>query len=405
MKPPTKTNNTIRLTKWLASLAAFAALTGSGGVDAQTWETVLDYQFVSGLESGGWSIAADTAGNVFAGGDGWYSATSYVFEGLVLKTDTTGTTWQFSDDTNPSRNLYSGSVLFGVGVDYSGNAYSVGGLGGYWLVRKSSDGGSHWSTVDSFQYASGASPVAYGFGADGSGNIFVAGTATDKTGSWHWVVRKSSNAGQSWATVDDLKGGYARTVCSAPGGIFAVGQSASGTWLVRRSVNGGATWSTVDTLSATGVADGACSDNSGNIYVAGLAFITTQPATKHTAAQGYGAWVIRRSSDGGATWSTVDQFSEGTGFSARGWGMAKDSAGHPVAVGCANDTQGVQHWLVRRPDSSGVWQTVDDFQPGYGAAAVGVARDAAGNLLVTGSASDAMKTDHWIVRRLPYAAP
>jgi len=322
----------------LKKLFTLSAVTLLGAIPlksaAQTWQTVLDYQFVSGYGSSGWSIAADTAGNVFAGGIGYYPAgTSSSYDGLVLRTDTTGTTWQFSDDTNPSRSLYQNSMVFGVGVDSSGNAYSVGYLtpacskiscpASYWVVRKSSDGGISWSTVESFQYASGQGATAYGFGADGSGNIFVAGTASDKTGN-HWVVRKSSNAGQSWATVDVLNGGYARTVCCAPGGIFAVGQSPSLTWLVRRSVNGGVTWSTVDTLSATGTADGACSDNSGNIFVAGVAFITTQPATKHTPAQGYGAWVTRRSSDAGATWSTVDQFSEGTGLNARGWGMAQD---------------------------------------------------------------------------------
>jgi hypothetical protein len=397
MKRHVKTTTTIRLTPWLASLAVLAALTGSGSVHSQTWQTVLDYQFISGLESGGFSIAAGTLGNVFTGGFGYYAAGNS-YDGLVLKVDTTGATWGLSDDTDLSRSLYGSSVVRTVGMDSKGNVYSVGPLnprcsknscpGSDWLVRKSSDGGATWSTVDLFQYPSGKGAYPWGLGADGSGHIFVAGNATDKGGFDHWIVRASANAGQSWTMVDDVKGGYPRGVYFAPGiGLFVVGgQNSSLIWSVRRSLDGGATWSTVDAPFA-GRASGACSDSQGNVYVVGVAS---------------GQWVVRRSTDGGNTWLSVDQIAN-----AIGEGIGRDSAGNPVAVGEANDAQGVSHWSVRRPDSSGVWQTIDDYQlaPGYGSGAFGVVTDVAGNLLVVGGASDAANTGHWIVRRLPSAAP
>ena len=137
-------------------------------------------------------------------------------------------------------------------------------------------------------------------------------------------------------------------------------------------------------------------DSQGNVYVSGSMFITTQAATKHTAAQGYYAWITRKSSDGGNTWSTVDSFSytQNTGgYGPVGIGM--NAAGNVVVVGNSSG-----HWIVRTPDPSGAWHTIDDFQlsPGYRASASGAATDAAGHLLVAGSANDSTGI-HWIVRR------
>jgi hypothetical protein len=73
-----------------------------------------------------------------------------------------------------------------------------------------------------------------------------------------------------------------------------------------------------------------------------------------------------------------------------------------VLVGRGADAQGKLHWLVRTVDSSGVWQTVDDFQlgPGYTASASKVATDVAGNLLVSGSAYEMADTPTaWAARR------
>src|SRR5947208_1580147 len=116
-----KTNRTIRLTKRIASIAALATSIGTQTVEAQTWQTVLDYQFVPGQGSGGLCIAAGRSGNVFAGGDG-DNAVGTVF-GLVLRTDTTATSWYLSDDTNPSANQYSSSTVRGIGIDSNGNVY------------------------------------------------------------------------------------------------------------------------------------------------------------------------------------------------------------------------------------------------------------------------------------------
>ena len=402
--------------KKLFTLSAAALLAAAPAkITAQTWQTVLDYQFTAGKYSVGEGIAVDGLGNVFSGGTG--TDASGAAHGLVLKTDTTQVNWFLSDDSNPSP-TQDKSYMYGVGVDASANVYSVGALAPNstgipsWYVRKSLDSGLTWSTVDLYQYAAGKMAYAQDFTADNSGNIYAVGwgydAGTKKTPSnIHWLVRKSADGGKTWALVDDVPGQQACHAGFIPGvGVFVVGDanSAHPSWMVRRSLDAGATWSTVDGPFAQSGASGVCGDSKGNIYVAGEQYIITQPATKVTAAQGYYAWVTRKSSNGGATWSTVDTFAYAPNKSAGAKGSGTDSAGNVVVVGYAIDAQNRQHWIVRRLGLSG-WLTVDDFQlAGYGGNATATATDAAGNLLVTGfgiapDSNGTLQYD-WIARKL-----
>jgi hypothetical protein len=58
-------------------------------------------------------------------------------------------------------------------------------------------------------------------------------------------------------------------------------------WYVRRSLNGGVTWSTVDTYLG-GSARGIGADGAGNVYVVG---------------SNAGHWIVRRSNNGGGSWT------------------------------------------------------------------------------------------------------
>jgi hypothetical protein len=404
-----------------AALAATILMTGPQ-IKAQSWETVLNYQYVAGTAAGGRSIAADASGNVFSGGYG--NDASGIAHGTVFRTDTSQASWYFSDDTNPSAAEYR-SYIRHVGLDANGNWYSIGQLfpltpdnSGipYWYVRKSSDNGLQWSIIDTFQYAPGQWVNPTGFAADDSGNIYVAGwaraasTRKNQPGNLHWLVRRSTDAGQKWELVDDLEGPQSGFGVGGAGfvrgaGIFVVGDEFTGGpgWRVRRSISGDpGTWSTVDGPIAYGAAAGVGSDSQGNIYVVGSMFITTATKPKLT---GYYAWATRKSNDGGITWSTVDSFSYAPNQSADANGIGRNSAGDVVVVGGATDAQGKRHWIVRTHDSSVSWRTVDDYvlAPGYWAGASGVATDATGNLLVSGAANDATG-GHWIVRRLANTA-
>lgn len=415
-----KQNKVFNSDAWLIALASLLLLVPTKS-SAQNWTTVLDYQYIIGASSGGNCIAADALGNVFSGGVGY--PPSGFGSGLVLRTYTGLESWFMSDNSNPSSPQY-GSEVNGLAFDSLGNLYSSGTLyspctktscpGSQWYIRMSSDAGASWTTMNLFQYTTGKSCGAGSIAADLSGNIFVVGTASDANGVHHWVVRKGANAGQTWSSVDDLPSAGALGIGFVPNvGLFAVGQmsttiksknssTTTSSWLVRRSLDGGSTWSTVDLLQppAGYGADGysVVGDVSGNVYVAGNTTILVGTGRTSTYVS---EWLVRRSSDGGNSWSTVDAFSYVSGKSSVLSAIGKDSVGNPVVTGTGTDSSGNQHWLVRRL-IQGTWQTVDDYQlaPGQkGAFGSGVVTDAAGNLLVTGGANDSAGVTHWIVRR------
>jgi hypothetical protein len=257
--------------------------------------------------------------------------------------------------------------------------------------------------VDQYQYPGEFWTGAFGFTADNSGNIYVVGGAYDLGPSGrHWLVRKSTDGGLTWANVDDdtLIGYPASQAAFVPGvGIFVVGDPGNIGWTVRLSTNGGTNWATVDAPFPPGAgAYSVASDSLGNIYVVG-----SEPLTKPGTTVKYSAWVTRMSANGGATWQTVDSYTLAPYESAVGHALGVTAAGTVVAVGEANDASGTAHWIAREPNSSGVWQTVDNYQlaSGNNASAQGVVTDAAGNLLVTGSAVNSSKGTFWIVRKLP----
>src|SRR5262249_4680609 len=73
-------------------------------------------------------------------------------------------------------------------------------------------------------------------------------------GGGKWIVRKGNRApsGIIWTTADNFTGNQADSICvrpsttpGQPDEIFTIGLS-SGLWTVRRSLNGGATWTTAD---------------------------------------------------------------------------------------------------------------------------------------------------------------
>ncbi|MBI2928428.1 MAG: exo-alpha-sialidase [Verrucomicrobia bacterium] len=424
----TKTNHNKTGAQMLALCLTVSTALSSLAQTPAGWETVLDYQFIDGGSSFGGCIAADALGNVFAGGVG-YPATGFG-SGLVLKTDTTAVDWFLSDDTNPSP-PQTGSSVAGLAFDATGNLYSAGTLwnlctktscpGSFWYVRKSSDRGATWATVDLFQSAAGKSAGSGSVAGDSLGNVYVSGSSTDADGASHWLVRKSADGGQTWASIDDLSPGRAYGVSSVPGvGLFAVGYVASTTtgkgnkrtttaaWLVRRSVDGGGTWATVDVHQPPpgygAYAFAVASDAEGRVFVAGRTTILI--GSGHTATAVV-QWLVRSSSDGGISWSTVDAFSFVAGKGSVAQGLGRDPAGNIVVVGTGIDALGSNHWLVRSPDAQGSWQTVDDYQlaAGQRASASDVGADAGGNLLVVGSADDATGVSHWIVRRVANSTP
>ena len=108
-----------------------------------------------------------------------------------------------------------------------------------------------WQTVDDFA-PTGGNAEAHGVAVDAAGRIYVVGTANGDG-----IVRYSADDGLSWITLDDFAyPSEANTLFSAVtidtnGTVFVGGMAAGagygvGHWLVRRSTDQGATWEAVD---------------------------------------------------------------------------------------------------------------------------------------------------------------
>jgi hypothetical protein len=111
-------------------------------------------------------------------------------------------------------------------------------------------------------------------------------------------------------------------------------------------------------------------------------------------------WLVRKSANGGASWSNVDYVTNGWPAYARS--LVVDPLGRIFAVGFQGTT--TASWLVRASaDGGATWTTTDSFLPsGYtGAQAESAAVDALGNICVVGTLADSNESDDVaVVRRL-----
>jgi hypothetical protein len=265
--------------------------------------------------------------------------------------------------------------------------------------------GQTWQTVDDYQLLPGYDSGAQAMCKDLLGNIYAAGWGfMDLSLDTAGVIKKSSDGGAPWSVIDAFSNGDAAPWCEywgitsdAAGILYVVGNdpySANGIWFVRRSLNGGETWSTVDKLSLSNSdsARAVATDAAGNVYVVGQAITGTD--TLHPS------WIIRKGVDYGTSWSTVDTFNPGAGASARGV-LCHPTAGIFVAgygtatSGTGKKTTTQQYWCVRRSQDDGAtWTTVDAYLDGI---ANGIGADAAGNIHAVGQ--NGYSNPHWIVRK------
>jgi Beta-propeller repeat len=244
------------------------------------------------------------------------------------------------------------SISYDLGQDSNGTLYSVGRgytpMGSSGVIRVSTDGGDHWATL-----APSSSLNVNGFFTAFAGNPGVNGAIY--VGTYAGQIYRSEDGGLSWepdGVFEYPAGGggiLRRMTVASDGSVYAVGRAANSlVWVVRKRDQNG-NWRTVDAISKSSLAWDVQCDPSGVVFVAGYV---------------KDIWTVRRSKDGGATWSTVDSFRLVKGSNSRAQGIAFDSDGSVYVVGSTTLNRFVgDAWLVRRSDNGGVsWATVDTFQ-------------------------------------------
>ena len=383
---------------------------------AQTWETLLPTpQFAPTWEAASMLIdpfSPDPANpEIFLGCASDSGSVLHVSNGVPTPADTDlGVTWGMGFNLTNSTIYAVGEHLRIADAPSSASNQEV------WSVRKSTmEGGLNtWMQDDTFLLSTTAGAMARAITTDDSGNVYVCGMAYPASGNSHWVVRKLSFGATNWTTVVDAavksSTADAHGLVSFPGNslnpskaVFAVG-TLNSQWTVMRSQNQGASWQIVDAWSPGknigATANKAACDSMGNIYVVGY---------RGVALTGAG-WVVRKSTDGGNTWSLVLDVSEGIYCKASS--IAIDGADVWVAgtTSPAGSTQG--RWTVLKNGVQGTLSAnnaafLQIRQLPFGNAlsnpSGGVHADSNGNVFVAGLLFDPAISNAYIVlqRLLP----
>jgi hypothetical protein len=248
---------------------------------------------------------------------------------------------------------------------------------------------------------------------DASGNVFAVGRASSKA-----TVRRLS-AGQAafstvyqapFSTINFLAGmsgvapGQRITVVDTgpAAGVYVVG-TGSNAWKVIKSGDSGASWSQVDSFQyeagRMSQANAVVGDASGNVYVVGDAQKSTvvgQDAKRRPIYQNVSHWLVRKSANGGATWTTADDFQLSSVKNAFPYAVGIDLAGNVYAAGGSVDSAGREHAVIRT-SSGGAWSTSDDFlNPGFKSYYTAMTTDS-----VTGTLYAGGNWYPWFIRSAP----
>jgi hypothetical protein len=419
----TKGNNTFMIKHNSSGLIALGAIVAASAA-AQTWETVDSYQAEPGLDASAGDVTSVAAGgSLFSAGSATLADGRRV--GVVRTSTDAGQSWSlinvFSGEGwawthNRAITASPSGVLFSAGELWDGLPSTSTTGTKNWFVRRSLDMGITWTTQDVYEQGVTGKPSCADIKVAASGEIYAAGITAGNNGAtgWFWLVRKSADGGNNWSTVDQFSSGgvsQANAIGTHPSGsVFVVGSAInrrgdnSANWTVRRTRDGGATWTTVDTLQSekpfSSAASGIAVDPAGVVYVCGRAQIAVKGLLKDY-------WVVRRSTDGGTTWSTVDKFSAGNNLPAVANSLAFTPAGIFVCgFSGPLDESSPSTWLVRRgsisPSGAITWSLSDSFQlaPEQTARAAAITTDGAGSVFVSGRASDINGTSQLVTRRL-----
>lgn len=348
------------------------------------WGTINTYSYPGGsprtnsagsyIETAAYSITADAAGNMYAAGQAYDSAGTRHAILLERFAGSAATNWSTIQDI-PNAG-FNKMAIDGAG-DLLVTGQSAPYSSGAWFVSVRPAGQSGFTTVNDAVSSTGQPGIAL----DGSGNVFLDGTVNETVNGvtqQHWVVQRESVAqlvsGQSaFTTVDDffsLSQSNPHNITYVPGGtsagLYVVGTAGQDTnWIVRKSADGGNTWSTVDNFvvsGATEMAWGVSGDLTGNnVYVTGYSnkFITLKQSHQQTFVQD---WIVRKSGNGGASWTTSDDYTAPNGVNLAAFKIQPDLLGNMYVVGRIGSDA-----IVRaNTGSNGSWITIDDYYAGSG---------------------------------------
>lgn len=320
--------------------------------EGATWTTVDNFTD-QGHSSSPVSVMFGATNEVIVSG---YTVDNGAYTWLVRRSTDNGSTWS----TVTVHTMQTGERTYGVSMTRAssgawfvyGSVIALDGNGDIsassWLVLKSTDNGSTWSTSDSFDYA-GVGTFIRKVAIDSSGNLYSTGYVYSNTGT-HSIIRKSTNGGTSWSTLEDYQwspGEWSETIdltFDSLGNMFTTGVYCDSTechWLTRKSTNGGTSFSIIDDFEGGSEADGRLVffGPNQNIYVVGVGGNSNNDEL---------TWYLRHSTDGGTNWSTLDALDSSNSQPLYAFGGVVDASGNPYTCGMLPDGNGGTIWTIRK---------------------------------------------------------
>jgi hypothetical protein len=343
------------------------------------------------LLSGEWSTV-DSAGNWVSGMVADRSGNVYVSGWGPDPVEGEDKPWgirQKSSDSTEWTTIYADPNvdISGVATDAAGNVFACGmgwGPDGQmtWVTLERPAGRSEFSVIDSFVggeclgIATNAAGDVYAVGPQFVRTTTTKGNRTTTTTTSYSIARKLAAGQSAFGTVyrtsmgnlnfwTERPGSHVTVIDGGPSaGVYLVGTSTNETpsWRVLKSADGGVNWSQVD--AASGIPTAVAGDSAGNLYVAGTTRTSTivgyDPKTRKPIYRQVAHWTVRKSGNGGASWSIDDDYQLSSVKDATAYALGTDAAGNVYAGGFAIDAAGQYH-AVMRSQAGGAWSTVDDY--------------------------------------------
>ncbi len=240
-----------------------------------------------------------------------------------------------------------------------------------WILFKKNFGEKSWQKVNEYSYNQQASrPLlnigilnelyirSFGFDLNGSHDILLKSIDQGKT--WITMYDKLIDiAPYDWNL-------YPTAYTQFKDGTFLISSSfnikTKNQINFKRSTDNGVTWINASSFQAINKEGGDFIATSLIQYDEKIFFMAGKG--KNPLNNLVNLWVVLKSTDGGNTWTESDRYSSlyNNDYNSEAKSIFKDSAGFIYVVGTANDNKNHPNWSVRRSTDLGLtWKTVDEF--------------------------------------------
>jgi len=303
-----------------------------------------------------------------------------------------------------------GAAVNSMTADGAGNVYAAGGYNGQGLLREKASGSSNFVTI--------ATPASTGFNsvfADAAGDVFISNDTTtferSAGGATFAPVTVNVPSGDIW----QIGSGSSSFAADGAGDVFELGITKVPTTTTVRGKTT-TTYSYYDTIVKMNPGQTSFTpiqQFSANNRLLAITIINSGPSQGIYAVSG-ASWIVLKSTDGGATWTTAAPFNYGNYTPNSGlvpYSIASDATGsgnvYVFGTGSTREITGYtytkvkggvvqtpvytyyQHWLASKSSDGGAtWTLADDFIPPGNDPQPNVAADLNGALYVVGYGGD-----------------